>query len=80
MIIVRKAEEKDRQGIAKMMLRYAIDNAGYESYELDVVNINRNAIKCYTSFGFSEYKRVREKHGKAKGFDERILMRYSGNK
>ena len=48
----------------------------YQDFVLDVTDINNNAIKCYTSIGFKEFKRIPEKHGKQKGFNERIFIRY----
>ena len=43
---------------------------------LDVTDINDNAIQCYMRIGFEEFKRILEKHGKQKGFNEKIFMRY----
>ena len=43
---------------------------------MDVTNVNTSAIQCYQKTGFQEFKRVKEKHGKQKGFDERIYMKY----
>jgi ribosomal protein S18 acetylase RimI-like enzyme len=48
----------------------------YRDFVLDVTDVNESAIKCYTNVGFEEFKRVPEKHGKQKGFNERIFMRY----
>ena len=50
--------------------------ADYQDYVLDVTDINSNAIRCYTNIGFKEFKRIPEKHGKQKGFNEKIYMRY----
>ena len=47
-----------------------------QDFVLDVTDINNNAIKCYTNIGFEEFKRISEKHGKQKGFNEKIFMRY----
>lgn len=65
-----------KQGIAATMLRESMLLTNYQDFVLDVTDINKNAIKCYTSIGFEEFKRVPEKHGKQKGFNERIFMRY----
>lgn len=48
----------------------------YQDFVLDVTDINDNAIQCYMRIGFEEFKRILEKHGKQKGFNERIFMRY----
>ncbi len=73
-VAVRK--EYRRQGIAAAMLRESMQLTNYQEFVLDVTDINNNAIKCYTSIGFEEFKRIPEKHGKQKGFQERIFMRY----
>ena len=72
-VAVRK--EYRRQGIAAAMLRESMLFTNYQEFVLDVTDINNNAIKCYTSIGFEEFKRIPEKHGKQKGFQERIFMR-----
>lgn len=65
-----------RQGIATTMLRESMLLTNYQDFVLDVTDINHNAIKCYTTIGFEEFKRIPEKHGKQKGFYEKIFMRY----
>ncbi|MEH2954930.1 GNAT family N-acetyltransferase [Candidatus Merdisoma sp. JLR.KK011] len=65
-----------RQGIAAAMLQESMLLTNYQDFVLDVTDININAIKCYTSIGFEEFKRIPEKHGKQKGFNEKIFMRY----
>ncbi len=65
-----------RQGIAATMLQESMLLTNYQDFVLDVTDINDNAIQCYTSIGFEEFKRIPEKHGKQKGFNERIFMRY----
>lgn len=73
-VAVRKKYRK--QGIAATMLRESMLLADYQDFVLDVTNVNNNAIKCYTKVGFEEFKRIPEKHGKQKGFSEKIYMRY----
>ena len=58
------------------MLQESMLLTNYQDFVLDVTDINNNAIKCYTSIGFEEFKRIPEKHGKQKGFNEKIFMRY----
>lgn len=65
-----------RQGIAATMLQESMLLTNYQDFVLDVTDINDNAIQCYTRIGFEEFKRIPEKHGKQKGFNERIFMRY----
>ena len=65
-----------KQGIAATMLRESMLLTNYRDFVLDVIDVNESAIKCYTNVGFEEFKRVPEKHGKQKGFNERIFMRY----
>lgn len=65
-----------RQGIAAAMLKESMLLTDYQDFVLDVTNVNDNAIQCYTKTGFEEFKRIPEKHGKQKGFSEKIYMRY----
>ncbi len=65
-----------RQGIAATMLQESMMLTNYQDFVLDVTDTNDNAIQCYTRIGFEEFKRIPEKHGKQKGFNERIFMRY----
>ena len=73
-VAVRKKFRK--QGIATIMLKESMLLAAYQDFVLDVTDINSNAIKCYTNIGFEEFKRIPEKHGKQKGFNAKIFMRY----
>jgi len=73
-LAVRKKYRK--QGIATTMLQESMLLTHYQDFVLDVTDINSNAIQCYTNVGFKEFKRVPEKHGKQKGFNEKIFMRY----
>lgn len=50
--------------------------SSYEDYVLDVTDVNTAAIRYYSSLGFKEFKRVKEKHSKQKGFLTKIYMRY----
>ena len=73
-VAVRKKYRK--QGIASTMLRESMLLTNYQNFVLDVTDINEKAIRCYSSIGFEEFKRIPEKHGKQKGFNEKIYMRY----
>lgn len=73
-VAVRKRYRK--RGIATTMLKESMLLTNYQDFVLDVTDINNNAIKCYTNIGFEEFKRIPEKHGKQKGFNEKIFMRY----
>ena len=73
-VTVRKKYRK--QGIATTMLQESMLLTNYQDFVLDVTDINNNAIKCYTNIGFDEFKRIPQKHGKQKGFNEKIFMRY----
>lgn len=73
-VAVRKKSRK--QGIASNMLRESMLLTNYQDFVLDVTDINEKAIRCYSSIGFEEFKRIPEKHGKQKGFNEKIYMRY----
>lgn len=73
-VAVRKKYRK--QGIATTMLKESMLLTNYQNFVLDVTDINSNAIKCYTNIGFAEFDRIPEKHGKQKGFNEKIYMRY----
>lgn len=65
-----------KQDIATAMIQESMLLTKYQDFVLDVTDINTNAIKCYTRIGFEEFKRIPEKHGKQKGFNEKIFMRY----
>ena len=73
-VAVRKTYRK--QGVATAMLRESMLLTDYQDFVLDVTDVNNNAIQCYTNIGFEEFKRVPEKNGKQKGFNERIYMQY----
>lgn len=73
-VAVRKRYRK--RGIATTMLKESMLLTNYQDFVLDVTDINNNAIKCYTNIGFEEFKRIPEKHGTQKGFNEKIYMRY----
>lgn len=64
------------KGIAGIMLKYIFENLKYNEYILDVTDININAIHCYEKLGFKEFNRIKEKHGKQKGFNEKVYMKY----
>jgi ribosomal protein S18 acetylase RimI-like enzyme len=74
---VAVAEKARRKGVASKMLRAVIDNTNYNDYLLDVTDVNTGAQECYKSFGFKEIERVKEKHGRPKGFNARIYIKYS---
>jgi len=76
-VAVRKNYRK--QGIATTMLLESMKLTSYQDFVLDVTDVNTNAINCYTKIGFEEFKRVPEKHGKQKGFNAKIYMRYCHN-
>lgn len=65
-----------RKGIATSMLKESMIQSPYEDYVLDVTDINTAAISCYSALGFKEFKKVKEKHSKQKGFSAKIYMRY----
>ena len=65
-----------RKGIATTMLKESIIQSFYGDYVLDVTDVNTAAIRCYSALGFKEFKRIKEKHSKQKGFSAKIYMRY----
>ncbi len=73
-VAVRNAHQ--RKGIATFMLKESIRQSSYENYVLDVTDVNTAAIRCYSAIGFQEFKRVKEKHSKQKGFSAKIYMQY----
>ena len=73
-VAVRNAHQ--RKGIATSILRESMMQRSYEDYVLDVTDVNTAAIRCYSALGFKEFKRVKEKHSKQKGFSAKIYMRY----
>lgn len=73
-------EKFRRKGVATAMLRETMAIASYETYVLDVTDINSSAILCYKKLGFQEFKRVNEKYAKQKGFNAKIYMSYTPDK
>lgn len=65
-----------RKGIATTLIKESLKLSNYNDYVLDVTDINTSAISCYNNLGFEEFKRIKEKHSKQKGFKEKIYMRY----
>ena len=73
---VATRKRMQRQGVATALLRKIVATGGYQEYVLDVVDTNPGAYLCYEKFGFETFRREKEPHGKHKGFEERIFMRY----
>lgn len=65
-----------RKGIATTLIKESLKLSNYNDYVLDVTDINTSAINCYNNIGFVEFKRIKEKHSKQKGFNEKIYMKY----
>ena len=65
-----------RKGVATSMLKESMLQSSYKEYVLDVTDVNTAAIRCYSTSGFREFKRIKEKHSKQKGFSAKIYMRY----
>jgi ribosomal protein S18 acetylase RimI-like enzyme len=75
---VAVAERARRGGIATMLVEAVIAQTPYTEFELEVTDVNTAARDCYRKIGFVDVKRVKERFGRFKGFNERIYMRYSG--
>lgn len=73
---VATRKRMQRQGVATALLRGIMEMGGYQEYILDVVDTNSGAYHCYERLGFETFRREKEPHGKQKGFEERIFMRY----
>lgn len=73
-VAVRNSHQ--RKGIATSMLKESMIQSSYEDYVLDVTDINTAAIRCYSALGFKEFKKIKEKHSKQKGFSAKIYMKY----
>lgn len=65
-----------RKGIATNLIKESLKLSNYSDYVLDVTDINTSAYNCYKNIGFKEFDRIKEKHGKQKGFNEKIYMKY----
>ncbi len=63
-----------RKGIATKLLKESMELSGYESFHLEVTDVNLAAMSCYMKLGFREYKRIPQKYAKYRGFRERIFM------
>ena len=76
--LVGVLEHARGNGIAKEMLKIIIENnSQYNEFVLDVTDVNVSAQKCYTDFGFREFKRESVKYAKQKGFNAKIYMKYT---
>lgn len=69
--------ESRGKGVATSLLQYIINNLPYTEYILDVTDVNEKAISLYKKVGFKEFERKKERHGKQKGFNERIYMKFN---
>lgn len=57
-----------RQGIASLLLKESMKQAGYREYILDVINENAPALKCYSRLGFRSFKKVKKGNGYTKNY------------
>lgn len=69
--------ESRGKGVATSLLQYIINNLPYTEYILDVTDVNEKAISLYKKAEFKEFERKKERHGKQKGFNERIYMKFN---
>ena len=57
--VVGVLQQARGKGVAKEMLKEIVEiNSKYNEFILEVDSINTSAIKCYTDFGFVEFRRV----------------------
>ena len=55
-----------RKGIATKLLKESMELSGYESFHLEVTDVNLAAMSCYMKLGFREYKRIPQKYAKGR--------------
>ena len=65
-----------RKGVATTLIKESLKLSNYDDYVLDVTDINTSAISCYNNLGFKEFNRIKEKHARQKGYNEKIYMKY----
>lgn len=76
--IIGVLKEARNQGIGKALLEKMIEyNSDYSEFIINVIDINKTAIKIYENFGFKEFERIPYKWAKQSGFKEKIWMRYT---
>lgn len=57
-----------RQGIASLLLKESMKQAGYKEYILNVIDENTPALKCYTQLGFQSFKKIKKGNGYTKNY------------
>lgn len=65
-VAIRK--EFRRQGIASLLLKESMKQAGYKEYMLNVIDENTPALKCYTQLGFQSIKKIKKRNGYTKNY------------
>lgn len=76
---VATIESARGKGVCTALFKYVMKELPYKEFILDVADTNENAYRLYKKLGFTEFKRKPEKHGKIKGFNERIYMKFLNN-
>ncbi|GAA4023617.1 hypothetical protein GCM10022247_55010 [Allokutzneria multivorans] len=73
---VATAPEHQRRGAATALLRQLIATPGFRTFVLEQIkDTNEGALSLYRKLGFSEYRRVPQKHTARAGFTAYVSMR-----
>ena len=65
-----------RQGIASLLLKESMKQAGYKEYILNVIDENTPALKCYTQLGFQSFKKIKKGNGYTKNYMKLLSKTY----
>lgn len=57
-----------RQGLASLLLKESMKQAGYKEYILNVIEENTPALKCYSKLGFQSFKKIKKRNGYTKNY------------
>lgn len=64
------------KGVASAITENILETAPYKRLVLEVADTNTAAIRLYTKFGFTEFKRIAEPSSEQTGINYRIFMEY----
>lgn len=67
-----------RKGIATQLLNCVMNEYPQNQYLLEVIDVNKRAIKLYESLGFQVFKRRKQRFAKQARFNERLYMKKKG--
>jgi ribosomal protein S18 acetylase RimI-like enzyme len=73
---VATASKYRGKGVATALMNHLFALPQYEEYVLEVANTNTNAVRLYEKLGYTEFKRIKQKHSKISGVNYLVYMKY----